>query len=173
MTSLHPAGSCITLMTEPTFELIFFLPDAARTLIFVTDRSNRTILIVDDDPAFLAETEKALGDAGYQVLQATDGVRAARLLDELEGKIDLAIIDLALPGLNGFELIGAISRRPNRVKIIATSGVFRDDHLETATSLGAHAAIRKPRVLHPLPTLWLGTVKRLIGAPEAGEAARQ
>ena len=126
----------------------------------------RTILVIDDDPAFLGETQNLLGGAGYRVLQAADGIRAARLFEELRGAIDLAIIDLALPGLNGYELIGALSRRPNSVKIIATSGVFKDSQLECATAVGAHAVIRKPPNLKALPRQqWLNTVQQLIGEP--------
>lgn len=126
----------------------------------------RTILVVDDDPNFQDQAQKVLGGAGYQVLQASDGMRAVRLLEELRDKIDLAIVDLALPGLNGFELIGALSRHPNSVKVIATSGVYKTHQLESATALGAHAAIRKPpgfKVLNRQQ--WLGTVEELIGAP--------
>jgi CheY-like chemotaxis protein len=123
-----------------------------------------TILVIDDDPAFLRETERMLGEAGHQVLQATDGIRAVHLLEQLHGCVDLAIVDLALPGINGFELIGALSRRPNSVKVIATSGVFGDLQLESATAVGAHAAIRKPANAKDLPRLqWLSTVQQLIG----------
>jgi CheY-like chemotaxis protein len=124
----------------------------------------QTILIVDDDPAFVAETERMLADAGYQVLQAPDGTRAVRLLEQMRGKIDLAIVDLALPDINGFELIGALARRPNSVKIIATTSIFNDMQLESATTLGAHAAVRKPRVIKALPRKqWLSTIEQLIG----------
>jgi len=126
----------------------------------------RTILVVDDDPAFVAESEELFSTAGYRVLQASDGIRAVRLLDEMHQKIDLAIIDLSLPGINGFELIGSLSRRTNGVKIIATSGVYKDAQLESATALGAHAAIRKPPVIQHIPERpWLSTVRRLIGDP--------
>jgi CheY-like chemotaxis protein len=126
----------------------------------------RTILVVDDDPNFLGQTEELLSAAGYRVLQASDGIRAVQLLEQLRGCIDLAIVDLALPGLNGFELIGALSRRPNSVKIIATSGVFGDMQLESATAVGAHAAIRKPPKTRGLPRQqWLRTVQQLIGTP--------
>jgi CheY-like chemotaxis protein len=71
---------------------------------------------------------------------------------------------LALPGMNGFELIGAISRRPNRIKMIATTNVYKNQQLEVAGALGAHAVIRKPPVGSPLPEReWLATVRRLIG----------
>lgn len=126
----------------------------------------RTILVVDDDPAFLTETQNLLGGVGYRVLQAPDGIRATHLLEELHSEIDLAIVDLALPGVNGFELIGALSRRPNTVKIIATSGIFKDAQLECATAVGAHAVIRKPANMKWLPReQWLGAVQQLIGAP--------
>jgi two-component system, chemotaxis family, sensor histidine kinase and response regulator PixL len=125
----------------------------------------RTILVVDDDPTFLNETEKMLSGAGYKVLQASDGKSAARMLDELNGQIDLAIVDLSLPGINGFELIGAVTRRPNSMKVIATSAVFKDLQLETATAVGAHAVIRKPQVVKRLPQQeWLRTIEQLIGA---------
>ena len=125
-----------------------------------------TILVVDDDPVFVAESEKLFSSAGYRVLQASDGLRAVRMLDDLHHKIDLAIIDLALPGINGFELIGAVARRPSGVKIIATSAVYKDAHLESATSLGAHAAIRKPAMTKHMPKReWLGTVRQRIGDP--------
>ena len=121
----------------------------------------RTILVIDDDAAFLVETQKMSADAGYRVLQSSDGLRAVRLLDEMHGEIDLAIVDLALPGLNGFELIGALSRRPNPVKIIATSGVYKDEQLRTAAAVGAHAVIRKPVSAKRLPKQdWLRTIEQ-------------
>lgn len=123
-----------------------------------------TILLVDDDPAFLTQVRKMLSEAGYEVLEAPDGEGAARVLEERRGQIDLAIVDLLLPGVNGFELIGAISRRPNSVKVIATSGIFRDKELCAATTVGAHATIRKPPPNRSLPReAWLNTIEQLIG----------
>jgi CheY-like chemotaxis protein len=128
----------------------------------------RTILVVDDDPVFVSEAENLLTGAGYRVLKAADGLCARRVMDQMHDSIDLAIVDLALPGINGFELIGVMSRRPSGIKIIATSGVYRETHLESATSIGAHAALRKPAGARRLPReLWLGTVRQLIGDPKA------
>lgn len=128
-----------------------------------------TILIVDDDSKFLAAADRMLAAAGYRVLQACDGKEAADVLKKSHREIDLAIVDLALPGINGFELIGAISRRPNPVKILATTALYKDVHLEMAKALGAHAVLRKPPAGAPLPEReWLDTVRRLIG-----DAARE
>jgi CheY-like chemotaxis protein len=123
-----------------------------------------TILVVDDDPEFLCAAEQMLTTAGYHVLRASDGKEASEVLEKKHGEIDLAIMDLALPGINGFEIIGAMSRRPNSVKIIATTSVYKDDLLTMAGTLGAHAAIRKPPEGKPLPERdWLRVVSRLIG----------
>jgi two-component system, chemotaxis family, sensor histidine kinase and response regulator PixL len=140
-----------------------------------TSRSKlKTILLIDDDAKFAGETEKVLVEAGYEVLQARDGNRAIQMLEEWRGKIALAIVDLALPGVNGFELIGALSRRPNSVKIIATTSVFNDLQLESATALGAHAAVRKSRPSAPFPRLqWLNTIEQLIGKASAKDPSEQ
>jgi CheY-like chemotaxis protein len=131
-----------------------------------------TILVIDDDPAFLDGMDKMLSGAGYDVLNAADGLEGVKLLEKRHRGIDLAIVDLSLPGMNGFELIGAISRRPSGVKIIATTGVYGESHLEAAGTLGAHAVIRKPAVGARLPEKnWLGTIQDLIGPASRGKRA--
>lgn len=136
-----------------------------------------TVLIVDDDPQFLQAAEAMLSGAGYSVLHATDGKQAIDVLEKHRNQIHLAIMDLALPGINGFELIGAMARRPNSIKIIATTAVFKDELLSMAGTLGAHAAIRKPAPGKPLPERdWLRVVARLIGdsnPPRATNARAQ
>ena len=132
-----------------------------------------TILVIDDDIDFLDALHTILATPGYRVLRATDGISAIRLLEEHHELIDLAIVDLALPGMNGFEIIGAVSRRPNSIKVIATTAVYKDSQLEVAGALGAHAVIRKPRPGSPLPAAeWLATVQKLIGSPNGGKLAR-
>ncbi len=126
-----------------------------------------TILIVDDDPEFLGAAEQMLISSGYEVILAKDGHEAVRILESKHHGIALAIVDLSLPGINGFELIGAISRRPTRIKIIATTGVYTEAFLEMTETLGAHAVIRKALEGRPLaPDDWLPTVRRLIGKSE-------
>jgi CheY-like chemotaxis protein len=104
----------------------------------------RTILVIDDDPASSAKPKICLAAPVTVFCRLATAFAPPRLFEELRGSIDLAIIDLALPGLNGFELIGALSRRPNSVKIIATSGISKESQLECATAVGAHAVIRRP-----------------------------
>jgi CheY-like chemotaxis protein len=130
-----------------------------------------TVLVIDDDVQFLDSVDGMLTESGYHVLRAADGPEAVSLLEEHREGIGLAIVDLSLPGLSGFEIIGALSRRPNSLKIIATTGVYRESQLEVAGILGAHATIRKPAPGSPLPKAeWLGTVRTLIGPANAKSA---
>jgi CheY-like chemotaxis protein len=126
-----------------------------------------TILVVDDDVAFLNDAEQMLTRAGYGVLCATTGAEAVDHLEKRHAEINLAIIDLSLPDTNGFELIGAISRRTNDIRVLATTAVYRDTHLDMAGSLGANAAIRKPPTGKPIPEReWLKVIRQLIGESE-------
>lgn len=67
----------------------------------------------------------------------------------MKDAIDLAVIDLVLPGMSGFEVVGAIKRRPNPIKVVVTSLVMRELYMEIAKTFGAHAVFRKTRDFDP------------------------
>src|SRR5438270_10119129 len=101
------------------------------------------VLIVDDDPDFAHALQNALLDAGgFTVRSVTEGLQALKLLDREHGVIDVVVIDLNLPDVNGFEVIGAITRRKNVMGVLATTGVYQETYLEIAKHLGANVAIR-------------------------------
>ena len=64
------------------------------------------ILIAEDEPAFCNVLAASLTDKGYDVVVARDGEQALRLLRETA--LDLAILDLMMPKLNGKDLIAAV-----------------------------------------------------------------
>jgi CheY-like chemotaxis protein len=122
-------------------------------------------LIVDDDPAFIEQLSPALAGAGYAVLRAHNGQEAIALLERLREDIHLVIVDLILPELSGYELVGAITRRPTLMKILATTGVLKDMYLDLAQHMGAHAVLRKPAKGTEFPVdLWLRTIKTVLEA---------
>ena len=61
-----------------------------------------TILVVDDDPMVLATCQRILTLGGYAVLAAGSGADALRLARN--ATIDLALLDVMMPGMNGIEL---------------------------------------------------------------------
>jgi DNA-binding response OmpR family regulator len=75
-----------------------------------------TILAINDAPNLSDQMHALLITAGYRVIRAWDGNESVNVLDERLAQNDLSIADLGLPGINGFEIIGAISHRSTRVK---------------------------------------------------------
>jgi DNA-binding response OmpR family regulator len=75
----------------------------------------KRILAVDDDPSALAALRQILTQKGYDVVTAADAESAVDLLETEE--IDLALLDVALPGMSGFELCRLIRAHPRMAEI--------------------------------------------------------
>jgi CheY-like chemotaxis protein len=123
----------------------------------------KTILVVDDDRVFVSQLSSALRASGYTVLSAHAVRDAYTILDS--ASFDLAVIDLDLPDKSGLELIHNFSKRATRAKILATSGVLSELHLEIARYMGASQAIRKfpYAVTERFPAAdWNGVVAELL-----------
>lgn len=105
------------------------------------------------------------------VLVAASGTEALAILNRSHDSIDVAIIDLNLPEVSGFEVIGAIARRKTMMRVFATTGVYRETYLEVAQHLGAHIAIRKPENLAELNE-WVPAIRSILKAEdEMGSAS--
>lgn len=129
----------------------------------------QTVLVVDDDPVFRTQLGAALKAAGYRVVDASDGNDAIEFLKEHHPEISLAVVDLVLPGTDGFQLIDLLHRRTS-AKVIATTGRLRQTFLDTCKYLGADAALTKPRPDQPFSgEAWLNAVREVLG-PQAGSS---
>jgi CheY-like chemotaxis protein len=126
------------------------------------------ILIVDDDDKFTEALGGALESVGYHVIVRRSGPEALKAVDEMRDRIDLAVIDVVLPGMSGFEVVGAIKRRPNSIKIVVTSLVMRELYLEVAKTFGAHAVVRKRKEFHGQE--WLTAIEEVLRDVRAQKA---
>src|ERR1035438_8570341 len=81
-----------------------------------------TILLVDDEPAVLALCLTILKSGGYNVLSASSGQDALRLLQESATDVDLALLDVMMPGMDGVELATRIRTKNLETKIVLMSG---------------------------------------------------
>lgn len=100
------------------------------------------ILIVDDEPAIRSGLTTVLGAAGYSV-EAVDSAEQALLY--LEGhKIDLALLDIRMPGLSGVELMQEIKGRWPHVAVILLTGYSSLDSAIAAVRAGADDYLLKP-----------------------------
>lgn len=105
----------------------------------------RKVAIVDDDAGFLEFLSEVLRKGGYQV-QAFP--TSGRFLDALaHAAPDLAVLDLLLPGVSGWELVRLLRSMEltRRMPIIVVSGEYRaSDHVVRALGLGADEFLAKP-----------------------------
>jgi DNA-binding response OmpR family regulator len=99
------------------------------------------ILLVDDDPDLLAVTGFALQQAGFLVVKAVDGTSALDLFEREQP--DLAVLDINLPGLSGFELARRVRAKGN-VPIMMLTVRNEEEDLVRALELGADDYLTKP-----------------------------
>ena len=108
-----------------------------------------TILFIDDDDSLRMLCQTALEGAGYRVLTADSGPHGLRLLQHKE--VDLALVDIFMPSMDGLEVIQLLHKTRPACKIIAMSGSSWEwDYLDTAKHLGANDTLKKPYSLQAL-----------------------
>lgn len=105
---------------------------------------NRRILVIEDDPAGLRLVGYTLKKQGYEVVTASNGLEGLKKARE-EGP-DLVILDLMLPGIDGFEICHRLRTEPQtaRLPILVLSGKTGEADRDTALKVGANAYLVKP-----------------------------
>ena len=100
------------------------------------------ILIVDDEPPIRRLLRTSLGAHGYQVLEAEDGPSALALIRR--NAVDLLVLDLGLPGMDGFEVIRQLRESGSSTPIIVLSVRGDEGGKVKALDLGADDYVTKP-----------------------------
>ena len=110
------------------------------------------ILVVDDCDEFRTMLCAALTDAGYWILEASNGQEGLDLYRK--EKVAIVIMDIIMPGKEGIETILELRREFPDVKIIAISGgglkMLSDDCLTMAKKAGAHYVLKKPFAINKI-----------------------
>jgi DNA-binding response OmpR family regulator len=128
-----------------------------------------TILVVDDEPMVLGFLNTALRRAGFDVFTARDATTALRLCREHGTKIDLALIDYMLPGMNGADLYCMIQSLLPSMRLMLMSG-FPRGLTEGATNTqlpDGHVFIEKPFRLAEL----ISAIELVLEIPPYGKRA--
>lgn len=82
-----------------------------------------TVLVVEDEAELREVICAVLRDLGYRMLEAANGVEALRVLDESDGTVDLALVDVVLPGgMNGRDVARRLKEVQPRLRILFMSG---------------------------------------------------
>lgn len=111
----------------------------------------KRILVVDDDMMCLKTVQRYLTEDGFEVLGALSGMQAIHIAEET--KIDLLLLDIEMPGLNGYATLEQIRELPNgkQLPVIFFTGRKDRDTVKCCAAAGADGYITKPvekRVLH-------------------------
>lgn len=146
--------------SEPTWSATLPSPDT----VPIFDRP--LVLVVDDNPVSLEMASEMLSFCGIKPLLANDGVEAVAIACEL--RLDLILMDLTMPVLDGFDATAQIRRfehehaRPH-VPVVAFTAMLTDSDKPRLRQCGIDAVLEKPADVHAFEACvlrWCSAVER-------------
>jgi CheY-like chemotaxis protein len=109
------------------------------------ERNGRhTILVADDNAMVRKFARRALEKVGYQVLLAEDGQEAIERFHEAKGKVDVVVVDLTMPRLDGTDTFRQLRLVDPDVRVVLTSGFSEQDVTAGLPSRGLVGFLQKP-----------------------------
>lgn len=110
----------------------------------VTQNNNekKAVLFVDDEKMVLEAGSMMLQKLGYRVLTACKGQEAIEILKK--NKIAIVLLDMQMPGMNGYETYYQLKKIQPKVKILLVSGYVGDQSEKRLISIGFDGFIQKP-----------------------------
>jgi len=100
------------------------------------------ILLIEDEKNLALFVEKGLQQAGYSVEKTNDGSKVMEMA--ASGSFDLILLDLMLPGINGFDLLKNLRSFGVKTPVIIISALSNTEHVVKGLDLGAVDYIKKP-----------------------------
>jgi CheY-like chemotaxis protein len=103
------------------------------------------LLLIEDNPDDVAAVRR-MTSARVQVTVASDGREALQRMSRVDGRPDLVLLDLHLPGMPGLEVLQRMKgdAELRDVPVIVLSGSWRDEDIKQGMLLGAHSHVVKP-----------------------------
>ena len=145
------ASACIS---KPIYDMNKLL----QTLQTIKEDTIRSAILVVDDEFSSRETLKGvLEDKGYKVSTAEDGLTAIEMARKTH--FDMVLIDVVMPGIDGFQTLGEIKKIDPETKAIMMTGHDVEHFVEKAISLGAFAHLSKPIDMVDLLQLVFSAIK--------------
>ncbi|RKZ29928.1 hypothetical protein DRQ33_08355, partial [bacterium] len=118
-------------------------------------KGSETILVADDEPVMLNLMVDLLQSRGYRVLTAVDGVEAVELFKSRQDEIDLVILDVIMPNMDGLKALNQILEIEPYAKILVVSGYAQIDTVDKCLEAGAKGFIHKPlRIAELSEKIW-------------------
>ncbi len=103
-----------------------------------------TILVIDDEEAVVTVCRAMLERMGYRVLAASNGQKAIDVVKTYDGGIDLAMLDIILPGMSGETIYPLLMKARPGLKVLVFSGYSENGPVQNILDAGAQGFIPKP-----------------------------
>ena len=105
---------------------------------------SKKILVVDDEPSIIKMLGARLQASGYEVASAMDGVKGLEMARR--EKPDLIILDLMLPGMDGYKICALLKKdaRYSKIPIVLFTARAQEKDEEMGFECGANAYLKKP-----------------------------
>ena len=125
-------------------DLKYFIREKMKHLPAAELFQAKKVLIVDDDPKIQKLLNKMLSTNGYKTEMASDGFEAG--VKTIQFKPDLIILDLFMPGMDGFEVCKQIKENSNtsHIKILSCTGYDTKENKDRIMQAGADGYLAKP-----------------------------
>ena len=110
----------------------------------IMKKGSETILAVDDENKIIRLISESMGALGYNIISASDGQEAVKLFAQNKSDIDLVILDLMMPSMNGYEAFKEIKAIDPATKIILCTGYVADENVQEMLNNGVKGLLKKP-----------------------------
>jgi PAS domain S-box-containing protein len=151
---VQQAGGYISFSSKPaegtTFSILLpridsaQMPSSSSDLSGVSYSGAETVLLAEDEPAVCDLVRAILTARGYTVLSARLPQEAERISETHQGRIDLLLTDVIMPGMSGAELSKRIMMRIPGIKVLFMSGYIDDSVMRQGISENETAFLQKP-----------------------------
>jgi PAS domain S-box-containing protein len=150
--SSHKGAFTVDSMPGRGSTFIFFLPaeDARVDIVPEVEETEEIIngkgkiLLVDDEKGVIEVCFEMLETLGYEVETASSGMEAIKIMDKDQSRIDLVILDMVMPGMNGLETYEAIRKICPDIRVLVSSGYSKEEELKDMIEKGCDDFILKP-----------------------------
>jgi len=132
-------------------------PAEARQECFI---GTETVLVAEDATEVRQLTMKVLEQSGYRVIQASDGQDAVQKFSDHKDTVDLIIMDVVMPKMNGKDAFAEIAKINPRMKVLFTSGYAPDDVQRKGLTFATENFLAKPST----PQALLKKVREVLAA---------
>lgn len=118
----------------------------------------KKILIIEDDKFLRELISQKLIKEGYEIIEAADGEKGIK---NLEKRPDLVLLDLILPGIDGFEVLNRMKQNPtlSQIPVIILSNLGQKDDIEKGLKMGVNDYLIKA---HFTPAQIIEKVKTIL-----------